>query len=762
MTTRSKIVGLTQHISDQSSHDDVAAEAHATAGSLPDAADTANIEDMYEFEQPQRSVLAFVVPTMLLLAFAGWTAFFALTYWPEAQSGLNNNRIVELIVRWAVPALLIAVSWLLVMRNSSREATRFGNVAASLRNESVLLSQRMRTVNEEISLAREFLSQNARDLESLGRQSSQKLLESAQVLTAALADSDQKAKTLETVSQSANTNLEQLRKHLPVVTSAAKDVTNQIGSAGNNAQMQIKSLIATLERVRDAGKSVRDYVDGVEVRADDMAVKLEQSLSSSAKLLDMRSAEALDRSAEMATLMDSATQAMSSGIAQASGDIGAILSVSQEQIQSSLTELRKALGDVGSQTDQEEARIRAMIATISAHIHSSAQQISEVDRVATDQTSKLAFAVSALGDSTRTVGSALTDNQLVTQQLIDQSHKLLESLGTANHEISETIPASMDVLSLQLSDGVAQIKSALTNAESLEQLSGSMLEKLNGLEQIIATQRDSVDALMTQSDAHFAARHDQVDALGSSLRQTQSLLQEMSDEANGQLVTALLRVRESTRAAAESSRKILDDELAHISEQLTEQNRTALANALDAQVASMNAAVQEAIERNVELSEAATGLVVKQLAELGEMTTTLEGRIADSKNSFESVQDDSFARRMVLLTESLNSTAIDVTKILSNDITDTAWASYLKGDRGVFTRRAVRLIDSKEAKIIANHYGNNSEFREHVNRYVHDFEGIMRLLLSTRDGNAIGVTLLSSDIGKLYVALAQAIERLRK
>jgi hypothetical protein len=620
----------------------------------------------------------------------------------------------------------------------------------------------MRTVNEEIALAREFLSQNARDLESLGRQSSQKLMESAQVLTAALADSDQKAKTLEAVSQSANTNLEQLRKHLPVVTSAAKDVTNQIGSAGNNAQIQIKALIATLERVRDAGKSVRDYVDGVEVRADDMAVKLEQSLSSSAKLLDMRSAEALDRSAEMATLMDSATQAMSSGIAQASGDIDAILSNSQEQIQSSLSELRKALGDVGSQTEQEEARIRAMIATISAHIDSSAQQISEVDRVATDQTSKLAFAVSALGESTRTVGSALTDNQLVTQQLIDQSHKLLESLGTANHEISETIPASMDVLSLQLSDGVAQIKSALTNAESLEQLSGSMLEKLNGLEQIIATQRDSVDALMTQSDAHFAARHDQVDALGSSLRQTQSLLQEMSDEANGQLVTALLRVRESTRAAAESSRKILDDELAHISEQLTEQNRTALANALDAQVASMNAAVREAIERNVELSEAATGLVVKQLAELGEMTTTLEGRIADSKNSFESVQDDSFARRMVLLTESLNSTAIDVTKILSNDITDTAWASYLKGDRGVFTRRAVRLIDSKEAKIIANHYGNDSEFREHVNRYVHDFEGIMRLLLSTRDGNAIGVTLLSSDIGKLYVALAQAIERLRK
>ncbi len=221
-------------------------------------------------------------------------------------------------------------------------------------------------------------------------------------------------------------------------------------------------------------------------------------------------------------------------------------------------------------------------------------------------------------------------------------------------------------------------------------------------------------------------------------------------------------MRETTRAAAESSRKILDDELAHIANALTEQNREALANALDTQVAAMNEAVKEAVDRNISLSETAASMVGKQLGELDEMATSLQSRIADSKNSLESVHDDSFARRMVLLTESLNSTAIDVAKILSNDVTDTAWAAYLKGDRGVFTRRAVRLPDKGEAKIIAAHYGEDSEFREHVNRYVHDFESIMRLLLSTRDGNAIGVTLLSSDIGKLYVALAQAIERLRK
>ena len=37
----------------------------------------------------------------------------------------------------------------------------------------------------------------------------------------------------------------------------------------------------------------------------------------------------------------------------------------------------------------------------------------------------------------------------------------------------------------------------------------------------------------------------------------------------------------------------------------------------------------------------------------------------------------------------------------------------------------------------------------------------LRGILAERDGSPLGVTLLSSDMGKLYVALAQAIERLR-
>jgi len=761
MTTRSKIVGLNREITET----DPETAAAPISSYAEDAVDDDYALENYDIadEALDRARAGrYITPALLLMAFAGWSTFFGMTYWSEAQFSMTNDRIVSLVVTWAIPTLLIAVLWLLTMRNSSREAVRFGKIAQLLRTESDALAIRMRTVNEEISLARQFLSQNARELETLGRQSSKNIENSAQILSAALADSDKKAKTLESVSNAANANLEQLRKHLPVVTSAAKDVSNQIGSAGNDAQVQIKALIGALERVSDAGKSVSEYIDNVETRADALSVRLAQSLGNSVQLLDDKSADALGRSTEMATLMDKAAQTISNGITQSSNDIDALITRSNAKILSNLADLRRALGNIEAQSSQEEARIQTMIANINAHIQSSAAQISEIDRAATDQTAKLALAVSALDESTRSVGSALSDNQLTTANLLEQSELLIGSLSTANLEIGHKIPAAMDSVNARMTQGIEQVNAALAAAESLNNISDGTLEKLNIIEHVIATQHDAVGGLMAESDAHFAARHEQADALGAALKQTQALLREMSDEANGNLVTSLLRVRETTRAAAENSRRILDEELAHIADQLTEQNRLALANALDAQVASMNEAVQEAITRNITLSETASSLVAKQLGERNEITTTLEVRITDTMNSLESVHDESFARLMVILTESLNSTAIDVTKILSNDVTDTAWAAYLKGDRGVFTRRAVRLLDSREAKIIAKHYGDDEAFREHVNRYVHDFEGIMRLLLSTRDGNAIGVTLLSSDIGKLYVALAQAIERLRK
>jgi hypothetical protein len=167
-------------------------------------------------------------------------------------------------------------------------------------------------------------------------------------------------------------------------------------------------------------------------------------------------------------------------------------------------------------------------------------------------------------------------------------------------------------------------------------------------------------------------------------------------------------------------------------------------------------------ERALETAREASERLTRQMLAIGQTTSALEQRIERARAEQEDREGDALARRVALLIESLNSTSIDVAKILSNDVTDSAWTAYMKGDRGVFTRRAVKLLDRQEAREIAHHYQEEPEFREQVNRYVHDFEVMLRRIMTERNGSALAVTILSSDMGKLYVALAQAIDRLRK
>ncbi len=769
MTARSKIVGLTRQIENGSveemeihisEHDLVSG---AEPSPMPDVApDYDEPEDVAE-EYSEKSVrwTSYLLPFAIVTLTIGWTAYFVWTYLPLIKDGLKGEYLITLISIWATPAMFLAILWLLVMRSSRAEAFRFRDVALSLRKESEALEMRMRTVNEEISMARSFLAQNARELETVGKQSSQSLMEAAQILTAALLDSDEKAKTLETVSNAATTNLEQLRKHLPVVTSAAKDVTNQIGSAGNNAQLQIKSLIAGLARIGEVGTSTRAYIDDVGNRADAVSEQLGNISRETADSLNEASLLAEKRASAAAKLLDVAAQNMSSQVGNVTSELSQLLSDNRAKIEENVGLLKKAMGEIALQSQEEKNRIASIIGDIENHLSASAATISEIDKAATDQTAKLAFAVSALGVSAKEVNSELDGCHSRTEQLLERADGLLSSLNRINAEIAENIPASIGQVGLQISGTTDQLSAATGSARDLNAQSSELLKVASSLSALIDEQSAKIGIIMQDSDEHFAARHEQADALSATLNETRTLIESITQVTEGALVSSLLRVREVTEGAVQDSRKIVENELTHVADRLADQNRIALEGAVENQLKAMNEQVQNAIERNISLSESSTAQLTTQLKELDELADNLEKRIAESRNSFDGIDDDSFARRMVLLTESLNSTSIDVAKILSNEVTDTAWAAYLKGDRGVFTRRAVRLLDAGESRAIATHYGQDAEFREHVNRYIHDFEAMMRILLSTRDGNAICVTLLSSDVGKLYVALAQAIERLR-
>jgi len=118
---------------------------------------------------------------------------------------------------------------------------------------------------------------------------------------------------------------------------------------------------------------------------------------------------------------------------------------------------------------------------------------------------------------------------------------------------------------------------------------------------------------------------------------------------------------------------------------------------------------------------------------------------------------DDLRLRSTRLLESLNAASIDVARLLTLDVGDASWNAYLKGDRSIFTRRIVRLADAATGRAIKRHYDHDAPFRSLAVQYIDEFQRLLKYVDADKDSRALAVTLLSSDVGKLYVVLEQAI-----
>ena len=198
-----------------------------------------------------------------------------------------------------------------------------------------------------------------------------------------------------------------------------------------------------------------------------------------------------------------------------------------------------------------------------------------------------------------------------------------------------------------------------------------------------------------------------------------------------------------------------------MSKRQSQATRQALEKAVRESVETKLVELDAVAARAVETAREASDRLTAQMLSIGQSAVALEAHIERNREAQLKDSGEEFARRVSLLMDSMHSAAIDVQKILSDEVDDKAWNHYLKGNRGVFTRRAVRLLGGTESRAILGQYESDPEFRTSVNHYVEDFEAMLRRVLAERDGGMIAVTLMSSDMGKLYAALAQAIEKRR-
>jgi len=354
---------------------------------------------------------------------------------------------------------------------------------------------------------------------------------------------------------------------------------------------------------------------------------------------------------------------------------------------------------------------------------------------------------------------AATETQLA--QLTESGIRLLEIIQsgarTTREDLTQSITGAGEALSEveARADTVNQLM--LRSSEQGNDLSGYLLqtrseidaadEAIAGFRSRLAEHSDDALARLQGLRGGFARLAEESGALAADT-------QERLRDALGTLETAISQAFATLDAGAR-------EKTAALAQNLGGEAVEVLERALQNEAATMIGKLEQAAARASGVGRDVTIQLRDQLVRVNELTGNLEHRVTRVRELAEEQINNDFARRMALITDSLNSAAIDISTALSTEVADTAWDAYLKGDRGIFTRRAVRLIDNGTAREIESLYNADDAFKANVSRYIHDFEAMLRSILSTRDGHALSVTVLGSEMGKLYVALAQAIQRLR-
>ncbi len=538
----------------------------------------------------------------------------------------------------------------------------------------------------------------------------------------------------------------------------AKLVTGNAQIATQHSQHLLAEVDGTMANL---GARVEALLSQTHSKAKGQITALTDDISQLDAAVSQSLTQSAARQAHQIAEMAQAVEATHAAMLQCGDKLSALTEAQQAELVAHLHTLSDAIAQVGAMRKEETQELSAMATSLTEHIDATTGRIAKLSETGTQQSARLAFAFEASSNTYAKLTEMMGSSEEKIDALLSLNDRLRESIAVTTETINETLPSTLN----RVGERIGEVRDAITEqsgmTRNLENQGERLVTQFRKLDRLIAEQSAAMERLNTVGVEGMQARIADSRLLADLLTSIRQNLVELDGDQAEEL-------SKLTQALMDKSKQ----DIAELSRHLAGLNLTPIVqhslNAIDvdAMASQQVDALSHALEQKLQRIESEQDIVLERLESrllrLSEMANTLEAQVHQTEGQFGSLDEDGFARRMALLTESLNSAAIDVAKILSNEVTDTAWQNYLKGDRGVFTRRAVRLLNQQESRVIARQYDDDSEFRTQVNRYIHDFESMMRVLLSTRDGHVISVTLLSSDVGKLYVALAQAIERLRQ
>lgn len=523
--------------------------------------------------------------------------------------------------------------------------------------------------------------------------------------------------------------------------------------AGQARLLADREAEAALARIGDQVADLQSRLEGFECRFDETAGRIAETAAVRAREIDASAGEIETRAAkgiEELTRLSRSLVDQAEMVAAAAGEAARNMGVAGEKMDERTANLGQLLEDMRRRIEEVSERLESERGALAASSEASAstvldaaeqfrvraQSLSQHAEETTEQMRRSSEALDAeilrLDERGQTTASSL---RAAISGLKSEGEGLLEALERSSDSLGQAATAFGGERERILADTTAA-------AERLTRAAETVSEKASTMRIAGDSTRQELDTVVH----HFSTAAERILGAAESAKSGAAQSGEAFERTLAQAIAKGLR---EVGHSMDTLNTMFGAEVSELEERVT---RT-----LDTTVAALRDAAAEAGSESERMA-----------AQLAEQSDRLVHRATGFLNKSEEIERrilassrDEFVRTSSLLIESLQSASVDIDKILETEVPDDVWQRYLAGDRSIFSRRTVRLADRKTRGRIRDIFEHDREFRDTVLKFFRDFEALMDQVQSRDKHSALSVTLISSEMGKLYVLLAQALKKLQ-
>lgn len=716
-----------------------------------------------------RQVLAIALSILaaLWLAFTAWSAGRMLSGQP-----LSSPQLAQWVAVATGPLALIGLVWLIFGRTRRKEAERFTRSVIAMRSEAQSLEALLEVLSQRITDSRSELTMMSQHLMQLGDDATGKLSGITREFDSSSEKLKRHGEALDRAAESALTDIAVLLEDLPRAEQSARAVAEQIRSVGTESAEKAalfgervdqlaKRTLSADQLVAEATDRLAARLAEIETAGAQAAQRVDEAETAYSGALDVLLERTSSTLEQIRSGIDVQAAAVAALVEQASAGIGKAGVIAAESLASNLDHASHSLEGLSTRVAEQDRASQRMIAEIDRGLAMIDQRFTELATSGDERANHFLESLTRARAELDTLAAQAGTQDGAIESLAERTATLRDSIERLASEIRENVGIAIGEAQRDADRLAETAAAAKPEVAWLRDTTAEASEKLAATGAEIVEQRERFSTLLASVDSGVEDAQSKLAELASTLAQVEREAVNLSNETGPALVASLVQVKEAAAHAAERAREAVQSVIPESAGKLSEEAAQALERVIRESIEDRLRDVENVAARAVDSARAASDRLTQQMITLGQTASALEAHIEQTSKEQREKDSEAFAKRVALLIDSMHSAAIDVGKIMADEIDDKAWNSYLKGNRGVFTSRAVRLIGGSETRAIRAHYESDTEFQRSVNRYIADFEAMLRRVLAERDGGMIAVTLMSSDMGKLYAALGQAIDRLR-